>query len=215
MPYITPTVTPVTESYWRIRVPTDFRVKAAIFGAILELTRTYNWENVDGVPENEMVTLFEGIYDEFVSEQNWMIGSLVHYVTNSPPNGVLACDGTQYLRVDYPILYADLPPSLIVDPDNFITPTIEDVFMLAAGTSYLPEDVGGVSEHTLTESEMPSHVHQSPYPNIAIDIKSVGSPNLESASNPPTYLPTQSTGGDSPHENMPPYVAWKVGIIAL
>ncbi len=214
MAFITPLITPVDTRCWRLSIPRDRDIQGVILGHLLQLTHDYNWEQTTGISVAETVSLMQEMFDDFSVGSFCMIGSLIHFVTNSPPVGVLLCDGTQYLRVDYPDLYADLPISLIIDADNFVVPTIQDTFMLASGLTYLPEDTGGSETHILIEAEMPSHIHQSPYPNIAIDIKSVGAPNIESASNPPVYLPSQATGGDQAHENMPPFIAYKVGIVA-
>lgn len=183
-------------------------------GQLLELTESWNWEQTTGITVSETTDLMQEMFDEFSVGSYCMIGSLIHYVTNSPPTGVLLCDGTQYLRVDYPDLYADLPASLIIDADNFIVPDIQDSFLLAAGATYAVQETGGEIDHTLTVAEIAAHAHNYNFPNISLDMRSVGVPNLESASTPPVVLATTSTGGDVAHNNMPPYVAWKVGIVA-
>ena len=89
---------------------------------------------------------------------------------------------------------------------------LEDRFLLAAGQTYTAGDTGGEATHTLTVDEMPSHTH--------------GQRSRYSASNG-SYTPafpwvsdngterqakTMATGGDQPHNNMPPYLAvymWK------
>ncbi len=214
MPYITPENTPIEILCWRIYVPNDLKFRAAIRGQLYELVEAFNWEQTSGITVDETTQLAATMFYDMPEETACMIGSLVHYLTTNPPSGILPCDGTQYLRTDYPILYAALPASLIVDADNFITPTIEDAFLLGAGTTYLPEDTGGEIDHTLIEVEMPAHIHQTAYPQLTVDIKSVGAPTIESASNPPVYLPSQSTGGNESHNNMPPFVAYKVGLVA-
>lgn len=85
---------------------------------------------------------------------------------------------------------------------------------------YEAGEVGGESEHTLTIDEMLSHIHR-----LKTDINSPGynitwpkwfeytdgwtqeSTETESPASQTTY-----TGGDKPHNNMPPYLAvymWK------
>ncbi len=143
-----------------------------------------------------------------------MIGALIHFATNSPPDGVLLCDGTQYLRTDYPFLYADLPVSLIVDADNFITPTIEDTFMLASGASHLPEDVGGTEAVQLEVQHLASHNHVYSLVTSSIDFFTAGPPDPTGVGIPFIPTPTTSVGGDVAHENLPPFISFKVGIVA-
>jgi len=214
MGYITPDNVPNTKFCVRFFVPDDIYILAAFKGAILELTSPENWEQVGTKTPDEMAALFQTLYDDALKGSACMIGSLVHYVTVNPPSGVLACDGTQYLRVDYPNLYSALPASLIVDADNFITPTIQDTFLLASGTTYLPEDTGGETEHTLTVSEMPAHSHTYDKETYNVDVESVGVPDPTGVGLPAIPTQTSSTGDGNAHNNMPPFVAYKVGIVA-
>ena len=85
---------------------------------------------------------------------------------------------------------------------------IKDKFILAAGDDYEAGTEGGEAEHTLTIAEMPAHTH-----NFSYGI-TTGSPGMA-----PTVMSDNSysasfanTGGDKPHNNMPPYLTayiWK------
>jgi len=214
VPYLTPENTPVDNRCWRINIPDDVQVRAVVIGHLLQLTHDYNWEQTTGISVVDTVALMQTMFDDFSVGSFCMIGSLIHYVTNSPPHGVLPCDGTQYLREDYPDLYSDLPTSLIVDADNFIVPTIEDVFMLASGATYSPEDVGGAETHQLITSELPSHSHLYNLVTTALDFFTAGPPDPTGVGIPFIPTATSSVGSDTAHENMPPFVAYKVGIVA-
>ena len=86
---------------------------------------------------------------------------------------------------------------------------IEDRFLLGAGSTFAVNSTGGEIDHLLLESEMPSHTHNYPsgistisgstYP-INIYMNS-GNWNGNALVNP------HPTGGDQPHNNMPPYMA--------
>lgn len=214
MPYITPENTPATFDYWRVLLPRDERMLAAILGQLTELIFTYNWEQTDGISVLETNTLASDIYESFQKGNAPMIGCLINYVTDTPPQYVLPCDGSIYNRVDYPELYAALPASLIIDPDTFQTPDIQDKFVLSAGTNYPVEDTGGETEHTLVENELPAHTHGYQIPTTNVDVESVGIPDPTGVGLPLLPATTDPTGADEPHNNMPPYVAYKIGIIA-
>lgn len=97
---------------------------------------------------------------------------------------------------------------------------IKDTFLLSAGDNYSAGNTGGESEHILTVNEMPSHTHQMKT-DLDVDeynvtwaawTESVGGwsqyPFAQTAA--PTHV--TKTGGDKPHNNMPPYLTvymWK------
>lgn len=91
---------------------------------------------------------------------------------------------------------------------------IKDVFLLAAGDSYIAGSTGGEATHTLTVDEMPKHSH-----NLPVD-KQYGeaSPterdriNLTSGIVYNNGYASNDTGSNQPHNNMPPYLTvymWK------
>lgn len=95
---------------------------------------------------------------------------------------------------------------------------IKDVFLLAAGDTYVGGTSGGEATHKLTIDEMPSHKHEI-YANWAHDKGTSGwgaqIANYDSGYVfDPKYLYDEmhNTGGDKAHNNMPPYIVvyvWK------
>lgn len=86
---------------------------------------------------------------------------------------------------------------------------IKDKFLLAGGDIYPPGSTGGEAEHTLTVSELPAHSHPGKGYAATDDTGEfqalIGNGKTESYS-------TADTGGNQPHNNMPPYAAeyvWK------
>ena len=84
-----------------------------------------------------------------------------------------------------------------------------------ADTDFALETTGGVKEVVLTEAQMPSHTHtyldrgndttnDGKYNNNGLRVNPYQQPNANRTTDP--------TGGDQPHENLPPYIAiyiWK------
>ena len=85
---------------------------------------------------------------------------------------------------------------------------IKDVFLLAAGDSYIAGSTGGEATHTLTVNEMPKHSH-----NLRVD-KNYGEAttterdriNLTSGIAYNNGYASNETGASQPHNNMPPYL---------
>lgn len=85
---------------------------------------------------------------------------------------------------------------------------IKDVFLLAAGDSYIAGSTGGEATHTLTVDEMPKHSH-----NLPVD-KNYGQAtttekdriNLSSGIAYNNGYASNETGASQPHNNMPPYL---------
>lgn len=92
---------------------------------------------------------------------------------------------------------------------------IKDRFLLACGDKYTNGAIGGEENHTLTIGEMPAHNH-----DIYVDKNTglTGQNNfyplnfIQVASNYVDKNVCSTSGGNQPHNNMPPYLAvnvWK------
>lgn len=95
---------------------------------------------------------------------------------------------------------------------------LKDRFLLAAGDSYAAGSTGGEAEHTLTEDEMPSHTHHPFVDETFGAYKNNGGSGWKQAIvNKDSHKTSDAyyfgfTGGNQPHNNMPPYLAvymWK------
>lgn len=187
---------------------------AAILGQILELTEARNWEQTTGISVAETIAFWETIYLQFSQGIFCMIGSVVAIINDSTPDHMLLCDGSNFDRVDYPELYAVLPAALIIDVDTGSVPDLRETFVLGASVGIPEHDTGGSDEHTLTVGEMPQHAHTYDKPIFNIDVESVGIPDPTGVGQPFIPTSTSSTGGDTAHNNMPPYYALKYVVVA-
>jgi microcystin-dependent protein len=202
-----PWLTPDTEGgtvYRLLCIPDTFI--PCVNGALNELCNEWKWEQFGTLTPEQCVDKMNAMLDGYF-EGNPMIGSMVLYATTTPPLNVLPCNGASYTRVAYPLLYAALDAQFIDDADNFHVPDMADIFVQCGFDDM--GDTGGEAEHTLTIDEMPSHDHdipwQSTFPYGEIPEVTVTGGLLTTQ--------TGARGGGQPHNNLPPFARYPVGII--
>lgn len=124
MPYFTPESLPTEYRCRRLRIPDGVDWLSIVNGALAQLTYPYNFEKLnesDLTPELTAET-FTMMFLEYMEGEACLIGSILLYATADTPSGTLLCDGSTYLRTDYPRLYGVLDSQYIVDADHFVTP---------------------------------------------------------------------------------------------
>ena len=132
---------------------------------------------------------------------------------------------TQLLLMAHPIgsIYSSTVATSPADLFGGTWERIKDTFLLAAGSTYAAGATGGEATHTLTESELANHRHEKIY--YADSGKTFGLAQTGTGTNSNWYLDYSSasdnpgdalntgySGGNQPHNNMPPYLAvyvWK------
>lgn len=190
--------------------------------AVLFYTGTFlqekkNWFNpenpLDTISPEEWDTIEAMVANALKELMTNMIGVVIEYYGAVFPPNVLECDGTGYLRVDYPDLYAVLDPVFIVDADNFVVPDLRDRVVIGVSETRSIGATGGEEEHTLTTDEIPSHTHSYSVPDIPTLVFEPGEVPVPTADLFPSS--TGSTGGDEAHNNMQPYLVARKGIIAF
>jgi len=90
------------------------------------------------------------------------------------------------------------------------TPDLRGRFVVGAGKSYHVNKTGGEEEHTLTIAEMPNHSHNYKFTGADIAGSFKKSNYFYCQENPynlENHGDTEATGGNQPHNNMPPYYA--------
>lgn len=96
---------------------------------------------------------------------------------------------------------------------------VKDRFLLSSGDTYTPGAIGGEAAHTLTYDEMPSHGHSiAGAPATAPNgvwfsaWNAVAGGTTDSTGGQYYPVSVMNSGGDQPHNNMPPYYVtnmWK------
>lgn len=178
--------------------------------AIAQLTIENNWveagDAVDGIVEE----CFDALDSWYLSQM--FVGQVSSFLGVLPPFW-LALNGDVHDKVDYPELWEALD-NQYKDATTLTLPNLSDLFLVVAGDgAYSLGDSGGEDSHTLTTAEMPGHTHTYTPPEMTIDLKAPGAPDILAA-RLGTPTTTGSTGDDDPHENRPPFHAMIVGIFA-
>lgn len=209
----------------RVRIPNDVNLIGAVTGALLQLTRDWNWEQFGTATPEETASMFNDMLTEYLESDACMIGAIFPYATSEPPPGCLVCDGTQYDRVDYPRLYDLLLPGLLVDTDHFVTPDLRGNFVWGRFDPNAPLVTGGEIEVTLTIDTMPAHDHADSghlhavhdhITTVALEPGEVpvSSPNPVPGATASASANITSTGGGMAHNNIPPFVLLNYAIVA-
>ena len=89
--------------------------------------------------------------------------------------------------------------------------SISGRFLLGADSTYAAGSTGGEETHTLTIDEMPAHRHAI-YMNGETNSGEFWGPNAVTPQSKEIANATDTSGGNHPHNNMPPYLAvymWK------
>jgi len=208
--YVTPQAITAAHQCRRIRMVNDVAMFSAVMGALLQLTYESNWVQTTGISPALAAAAAQEMYDDCAESLGFcMTGQIVAFAGDTAPDRWLMCDGTTYLRVDYPDLYATLDAAFIVDADHFSVPDLRGRTLLGAGSGpgLTPRSVGatgGEEAHQLTVAELASHSHSI---STQLPIGTAVPPPLDDLIQNPFPGSTGNTGGDTPHNNMQPFLA--------
>jgi microcystin-dependent protein len=151
------------------------------------------------------------------------IGEIRVISFNFPPRGWAFCNSQLLQITQNQALFSILGTMYGGDGrTTFALPNLQGRVPLHQGSGYAVGQVGGEASHTLTQSEMPAHVHPS---SAASDVTTTSPANaVWGTSSRPTYAASpdglmnpatvSTTGGGQPHENFPPYLVLNF-VIAL
>lgn len=213
MPYLTPDTIPLDRKCRRIRIPNDINILGAVTGALHELCQARNWEQFGDVTPDEISQAMLEMLSDLTEDNACMIGAIFPFIRNALPDNWLLCDGSGYLREDYPELYALFVGfGLVTGADTFVTPNLGGFFTLPANAAFPVFSSGGEAVHILTIGEIPAHDHV--LPNSGIGAVTIGAGAPAGVRTATGNTNTNNRGGGGGHNNMPPYVALPYAIVA-
>jgi microcystin-dependent protein len=200
----------------------------SLLGSMLSQERPlYLWTN-DQYPLSE--SEIDDLDDKLSTAQGALMQSLVGLImpvmTSSAPAGTLVCDGTTYLRADYPNLYAVLDAAFILDADSFVVPDLRDRFVMGTSATATPGTTGGSGETTLTVGQLPAHTHTTQAhthteitagPTLITIGPGAPAPSAvpgAGITGPATVI-VDPTGSGDPVSIVPPFVALMYVVVAL
>lgn len=147
------------------------------------------------------------------------VGAVIAYAGSLPTDGsVLACDGSSYLRADYPDLFTAIGTVWGADDsDHFNVPDLRTRTLVMQGVTpssavWNLGDYIGEEQHTLTVTETPAHSHTDTG-HVHTEITALASIGAAITGVPvPSAVPSvgvtgsgnaalTSTGGDGAHNN--------------
>lgn len=141
-------------------------------------------------------------------------GTIVVFAGTVAPDGWLLCDGSEVSRASYGPLFA-VVGTIYGQGDRvntFALPELRGRTVVGVGAGAGLSDRalgqrGGEEQHKLTVAEMPSHTHREQGSN-RLDGATGGATHYQDVDNV-SFGPvtTAATGGDQPHNTMPPFVA--------
>ncbi len=204
--------------YYQFRIPaTDWLVKA-VMGQLIALNDASAFVQVGTATPDDAAEFLTRIYESI--KQVYPIGSIIAYGAGLPATpDILVCDGSSYLRSDYPDLFAAIGTVWgTVDISHFNVPDLRSRALVDAGQgSGLSLRVAGQTfgeeTHQLTTPELASHAHT--LQDFLPTSTAVPPPLDAGIPGPHIFNQTGTTGGDQPHNNMQPSAVITYGIVAL
>lgn len=138
-------------------------------------------------------------------------GAITQFAGTSAPAGWLLCNGQSVSKSSYSALFSVIGYTYGGSGDTFNLPDLRGKFPIGKSSSHALASTGGAEKVTLTESEIPSHIHglgNSSYGNKQVAVDGGTSHTVFGASSTTTenYFQAKATGGGEAHENMPPYI---------
>lgn len=157
------------------------------------------------------------------------IGTIIAHACATAPANTLACDGTHYLKADYPALVAALDSTFSVDSTHFRVPDLRSRSIVGVGqgsglSNRALDASGGAETHALTTAELAQHTHPQRHNTnttgdepMSFDLGGTGASHLKGSNVTSTQgsniVNTDPAGSGTAHENMHPWRALHYAIV--
>jgi len=189
--------------------PPDWWINDAVLGMFVNLVFPSRFTECGTITCDEAAAAFSGILDS-VKRSKILIGSVIAYATEVPPDGALVCDGATYLGSDYPSLFAVIADEF-KNGSNFSVPDLRGRVIMGIGPGFAFSADVGQQNATITIDSMPSHDHSIDHYFTALALAPGELPVLIPD---PFSTVTGLTGGDQEHNNLQPSLVLNYCIIA-
>lgn len=196
--------------------PPDHWIVEALVGMLYDYSQVETWYQVGTATPDDAAAYFAAVWNSFGVDMA-STGVVVAYAGGILPFGWLPCDGTSYLRSDYPALFAAIGTVWgSVDATHFNVPDLRGRVLVgqgtaATGTVFALGGIGGEETHQLTVPELASHVHST---GNSFLTATATPPPLDVLGPNPFPASTGSTGNDVPHNTMQPFAGVNYAIIS-
>ena len=203
------TLTGNAEAGTNLSIDAGYPVAKSLIGAGVTIRLEYNQYGgpmmLRPFVHNDYMMQFTGM--------SFLNGTYTFIAVNWEPDGNIAVSSKTYSGNPYPVgaIYIS---TVDTSPASLFGGTwerLKDRFLLAAGDTYAAGATGGEAEHTLAVNEMPQHKHdfQASYSEAATGSEVNGKILAGGDSNSWlwNFAQTNNSGGNAPHNNMPPYLA--------
>jgi len=197
--------------------PSDLWIQEAIFGMIWDLANPDKWTLCGMITPAEAALAFTNLW-ESLKMDFMQVGAVILWAGPIPAGGALLyCDGTSYLRADYPDLFAVIGTTFgSVDSTHFNVPDLRGRVPVGDGTGsgLTPRtigDTGGEEAHSLTSAENGPHAHAYSGPGVPV-AATPGVLPVDGVPSIPSFTGTDGAG--TSHNNMQPFLVMSYAIIA-
>jgi microcystin-dependent protein len=209
---------------YRLSFPNQIWFLQAIMAALITMAPPENWNDVGLITPAEASQLAIDMIEDFMILPD-LTGCVIPFAGPVLPAGALKCDGSSYLRSDYPYLFVAIGTIYgAVDADHFSVPDLVQRAVIGTGGGMVLGDEIGEATHMLITAEMPSHTHTD-VGHTHLEVTAIGNLTTIGPGAPePTALPSvgttgtgnaslTNTGGDGAHNNIQPSTALNWAII--